>query len=179
MSSCQENIVLIGFMGTGKSTVGKHIAQKTGRVFVDADYEIERLEHMPISDIFSVKGEKYFRDKETAVIKELVQHQNTVIATGGGAVLRSENIRHLRQTGVIIHLKADVETILRNTAKDTKRPLLQANDVKARIVSMLAQRQPYYEQHDYEVDVSHLTVEQIVDAIIQHTKGGRIKDAII
>lgn len=173
MTSCQQNIVLIGFMGTGKSTVGKKIAQKTGRTFVDADDEIERLENMPISDIFSTKGENHFRDRETAVLKGLIQQKNSVIATGGGAVLREQNRIILNQIGIVIHLKASVDTILRNTAKDTKRPLLQGEDIKVRIINMLAQRQSFYAQNDYEVDVSHLGVEQVVDQIIQQTKGGK------
>jgi shikimate kinase len=156
-----KNIVLIGFMGTGKTVVGRAIANKINTEFVDVDLLIEKEAGMNISDIFSRKGEEYFRDIEGKVIKKVSYMKNVVIATGGGAVLRKENIDNLRDNGVIVLLRADVDTILNNISHNLNRPLLQSNDVKKTITQMLKKREEYYKNNDFEVDVSAKSVEQV------------------
>lgn len=162
----KKNIVLIGFMGTGKSTVGKKVAQKLRMGFIDTDECIEQQEGLTISDIFSQKGEEYFRNIESEVVKVVSCREGIVVATGGGIVTRKQNVEYLRKNGVIIHLKADVDTILRNTSKSTDRPLLQYGDVRKRIVEMLEQRKQHYRNCDHEIDVSGLDVEQVAGRII-------------
>src|SRR5690554_180913 len=133
-----KNIVLIGFMGTGKSTIGKRLAEKLNMKYIDIDQYIEDKHGMSISDIFSNKGEPYFRELEKEAAKELSNLTGTVIATGGGIVLNTENIENLRRNGIIICLKADVDTILRNTSSSHNRPLLKQGDVRSRIEQLLA-----------------------------------------
>ncbi|MCG8502777.1 MAG: shikimate kinase [Firmicutes bacterium] len=165
----KHNIVLTGFMGSGKSTVGRKVARRLNMEFADVDDLIERHEGMKTTDIFSAKGEPYFREIESEAVKSISQREKVVIATGGGAVIRKQNRDYLRSKGVIIHLRADADTLLRNTSKDNNRPLLQHEDVKnkrSRIVEMLEQREQYYKDHDYEIDVSPLSVEQVVEKII-------------
>ncbi|MBZ4644726.1 MAG: shikimate kinase [Petroclostridium sp.] len=162
----KQNIVLTGFMGTGKSTVGKHVAGELDMGFIDTDHIIEHEQGMTISEIFSQKGEAYFRELESKVVEKVAQQENMVIATGGGVVLRSENMQNLRKNGIIIRLKADVETILRNTSQNSNRPLLQHGDLRSRIEAILNQREAYYSNNDYEIDVSLLTVEQVVSMIM-------------
>ncbi len=118
------NIVLTGFMGTGKSIVAKKLAQKLGMGYVDTDKIIEDREGREIRKIFEEKGEDYFREIETKIIKQVSSLNNYVIATGGGVVLKEENIKALRKKGVIIYLSANPEIILKRTDKNEERPLL-------------------------------------------------------
>lgn len=160
-----KNLVLIGFMGTGKSTVGKILAKKLGYRFLDADAEIERREQKSITQIFEMCGEEGFRNMETAVLCELAQKKNSVIATGGGAVLRKENMDALRKNGVVILLRARIETIVQRVAGNDKRPLAKgqsARELEARLQS----RAIYYENHDFAFDVEDLSPMQIADRII-------------
>src|SRR3990170_1292662 len=121
------NIILIGFRGTGKTTIGKMLAQRLGKEFVDADEYLEQKEGKTIKDIFSEGGEKLFREIETQIIAELCRLDNRVVATGGGAILREENVRALRKSGIIILLEADADTIYerihKNTLVEHRRPL--------------------------------------------------------
>ena len=160
-----KNIVLTGFMGTGKSTVGKKVAEKLDMKFIDMDSYIENKLGMTISDIFLNKGEPYFREIEKEAAKELSRFTGTVIATGGGIVLNSENIKNFRENGIVICLKADVDTILRNVSCSQERPLLKQGNVRSTIEKLLEYREPYYKNNDYEVDVSILTVEQAASVI--------------
>ncbi|NLY43484.1 MAG: shikimate kinase [Clostridiaceae bacterium] len=170
-----KNIVLTGFMGTGKSTVGKKVAGKLGMKFIDMDQYIEGKLGMSISDIFFHKGEAYFRETEKEAAEELSRLTGTVIATGGGIVLNPENVKKFRENGIIFCLKADIDTILRNISKShEKRPLLKQGNIRNTIEKLLEYREPYYKNNDYEVDVSLLTVEQaasvIADIYISTTK---------
>lgn len=163
----EKNIVLTGFMGTGKSTVGKSVADKLGMQFIDIDHLVEQDQEMYISEIFSLKGEAYFRELESKFVQKVSQYTNVVIATGGGVVLNRDNINNLKKNGIIIRLKANIETILRNTSKNNTRPLLQNGDVRSRIEEILKQREKYYQNNHYEIDVSFLTIEQVVSEIIK------------
>ncbi len=160
-----KNLVLIGFMGTGKSTVGKILAKKLGYRFVDTDTEIENREQKSITQIFETCGEEGFRDIESAVILKLAQKRNTVIATGGGAVLRKENMDALRNNGVVILLRASIETIVQRVADNDRRPLAKGKN-KEELKERLLSRQAYYENHDFAFDVENLSPMQIADRII-------------
>ncbi|MCM5704163.1 shikimate kinase AroK [Larsenimonas salina] len=138
------NIFLIGPMGTGKSTIGRLLAAELHRVFYDSDHEIERRCGCNIPWIFDVEGESGFRDRETQVIDRLTLRQDIVMATGGGAILRESNRQMLRERGVVIYLRASVEQLVRRTARDRNRPLLQCADPAAKLRALLHEREPMY-----------------------------------
>ncbi|APE31284.1 shikimate kinase [Halomonas aestuarii] len=138
------NLILIGPMGAGKSTIGRLLAAELSREFYDSDHEIQARCGADIPWIFDVEGEAGFRDREAQMIRELTRHENVVIATGGGAVLREENRRVLRESGTVIYLLTTVEQQLRRTAKDRNRPLLQRPDREDVLREMFAQRDPLY-----------------------------------
>lgn len=165
-----SNLVFTGFMGTGKSSIGKLSASILGFDFIDIDNEIETRENMKISDMFSVFGEKHFRTLESNLVKELSQKTQTVISTGGGVVLNPNNIINLRKNGIVVLLKAKPEIIYRNVAKNKNRPLLNCEDPMARIVELLEARKPYYENNDYEIDVSELSVQEAALKAIEFFK---------
>lgn len=152
-----KNIVLTGFMGTGKTAVGRELSRLLNMRLVDVDSEIEKSAKMKITEIFSNFGETYFRDIETEVIKKLAAAQNSVISTGGGAVLREENMEALRQTGLIFCLFADPETIIARTAGSNDRPLLNVEDPLARVRELLNLRMPFYERAGILIDTKGKT----------------------
>lgn len=140
-----KHIILIGFMGSGKSTYGKLIANKLGYSFVDTDSFIERKEGRSISDIFADDGEDYFRSLETEVLKELMQVQKPqVLSLGGGTPLRQCN-REIMKEGYTIFLKITADEAYRRLKDDSERPLLKVQDPKARIEELLLERNPLYE----------------------------------
>ena len=137
-----QNIILVGLMGSGKSTIGRHLAKSLELEFVDSDHEIERRTGANIPLIFDVEGEAGFRQREKKVIDELTQRRGVVLATGGGAVLDPENRARLRERGKVIYLYATAEQLLSRTAKDRNRPLLQTADPRARQGSGFVGRHP-------------------------------------
>ncbi len=165
------NIVLTGFMCTGKTSVGKLLAEKLNYQFVDTDDLIEERVGMKISDIFATYGEPYFRDVETEVVKEVAQKDNLVISTGGGVVLRKINIDELKKNGVIINLTAKPQTIY-NRLKNQPgiRPLLNKPDPMKEIISLLSQREEYYKNCDLRIETDNLTVGQVVEQILSFIK---------
>jgi len=161
------NIVLTGFMGTGKSKIGKRLAKRLGMSYLDTDELIEEREKDSVPAIFKKKGEEYFRRLETKVVKEVALLDNFVISTGGGVVLREGNIRLLKKNAFIVCLFASPEVILKRTKGDDNRPLLGVNNQKKRIEELLALRKPYYEKADFSVDTSALDSEGVVEEIIE------------
>ncbi len=161
------NIVLTGFMGTGKSGIGKRLAKRLGMSYLDTDELIEEREKDSVPAIFKKKGEEYFRRLETKVVKEVALLDNFVISTGGGVVLREGNIRLLKKNAFIVCLFASPEVILKRTKGDDNRPLLGVNNQKKRIEELLALRKPYYEKADSTVDTSALDSEGVVEEIIE------------
>jgi shikimate kinase len=137
-------LVLIGMMGAGKTTVGRLLARAAQFEFVDCDREIEARSGVSISTIFELEGEAGFRKRESAMLDELTQRTRIVLATGGGAVLNEDNRRLLRERGLVLYLQASADEIARRTANDRARPLLQTADPRARIVELLAEREPLY-----------------------------------
>lgn len=142
-----RNIILIGYMGSGKSTVGKKAAKALEYTFLDTDALIEQEEGMAISKLFEEKGEPYFREKETEMIRRLIaEPKGNIIATGGGLPMKEGNGVLLRELGTVIYLKAETDTLLQRLSGDTTRPLLQNGDLREKIETMLAIRGPVYER---------------------------------
>ena len=162
-----KNIVLTGFMGAGKSSVGKRLAEHLGLSVVDTDEVIEEDSGMKISEIFSRFGEPRFRELESEAVKRVSKLTDHVIVTGGGVVLNPENIENLRQTGIIIYLHAAPETIYNRVKDETHRPLLQVADPLAKIRELLESRSQFYANNDIEVDTTNLSVDEVVEEIIQ------------
>ncbi len=170
-------ISITGFMGTGKTTVGRLLAERAGLEFIDTDDLIEAREGRAISEIFEEDGEDHFRDLETDALKRAVASRGRVISTGGGILLRDENARVLREAGPIVCLTASPETILSRTSVDEKRPLLRVPDPAARIRDLLAERQECYARADFHVsnDASAPAdvVESIIDVLSSEAPGAR------
>ena len=139
-----RNIILIGPMGSGKSTIGNIIAQRLHREFRDSDHFIEKRTGVDIARIFDVEGEQGFRDRESNALIELLGENNRVIATGGGSVLREENRQLLKQKGYIIFLDTSVNQQMHRLRRDKKRPLLQTENPRERLEGLLAERRPIY-----------------------------------
>ena len=161
------NIVLTGMMGTGKTAVGKKLAQKLNMKYISTDEMIEKDVRMTIPEIFKKKGEPYFRDVETKAIKCLAMLDNFVIDTGGGVVQKSENMEELERNGVIICLTASPEVILRRTSKTDYRPLLNIEDSENEIRKLLKKREQFYKRCSRMIDTSNKGIEEVVDEIIK------------
>ncbi len=159
------NIVLTGFMGTGKSKIGKRLAAELRMGYLDTDELIEKREKDSISAIFRKRGEEYFRCLETKVVEEVALLDNSVISTGGGVVLREENMRMLKKNALVVCLFASPEVILKRTKGDDNRPLLGVNNQKKRIEELLAMRRPYYDKADLKIDTSTLDSKKVVEEI--------------
>lgn len=138
------NIVLVGMMGAGKTTVGRLLARQLGKTFIDSDEEIQKRTGVKISHIFDVEGEEGFRQRESAVIQDLIKQDNIVLATGGGAVLKPANREALQQNGVVIYLKSNLHDLWQRTRNDHTRPLLQTANPRAKLQELYEQRDPIY-----------------------------------
>ncbi len=160
------NVVLTGFMGTGKSVVGQRVAARLGRPFVDMDLEIERRAGRSIRDIFAQEGEEAFRRLEAALCRELARKQGLVIATGGGALTFDGNRRALGETGLLICLTASVDEILRRLDNAHDRPLLATPDRRARIEALLERRAAAYAAIPHQIDTTGLTPDQVAERVI-------------
>lgn len=162
-----SNVILIGYMGCGKSTVGKRLSFRLKMPYVDTDKWIETRQEMTISEIFATQGEAAFRDMETECVKSLFAHkQDYVIAVGGGLPMREENRELLKELGTIVYLRAKPETIYERLKEDTTRPLLQEEDPQRKIRSMIAFRGPVYEAAaDVVIDVDGKEFEEILQEI--------------
>jgi shikimate kinase len=162
-----RNVILVGFMGTGKSTVGKLLAGRLGWSFADMDEYIEKEQKTAIRDLFRVHGEPYFRALESKVLSKLVEKKKKVVATGGGAVLAEENRECMLQNGLVIALTADPDCIIRRVSRDQNRPLLEGN-LQERVHTLLEQRKHVYEFAHLTIDTTDLSTVQIVDQIIKN-----------
>ena len=167
-----NNIILIGFMGSGKSTVGLLLAQKLQWTFLDTDQMVEQKEMKKISVIFEEHGEAYFRDLETLCLKELDNgSERQIISVGGGLPLRSENREMLKKIGKVIYLQAKPETIYARLKYNRERPLLQGDHPEEKIKTLLAQREEFYlEAADVVIDVDNLSHEEVIDAVEEKLK---------
>jgi shikimate kinase len=164
------NIVILGFMATGKTSVAKELSNRLGMKYISTDELIEKEEKRTIPQIFKEYGEPYFRKLERKVVKQISKIDNLVIDTGGGVVLNEDNIKDLRKNGILFCLKANPEIILRRTQKDSYRPLLRTNDKLSRIEELLQERQPYYNKIENSIDTSNMTIQRVVEKIIRILK---------
>ncbi|MFH1382538.1 MAG: shikimate kinase [Chloroflexota bacterium] len=165
----KSNIALIGFMGTGKTAVGKLLAAKMHRKFIELDAVIEQKAGKPIPDIFQRDGEIAFRELEIAAAKDIAKEDHVVVACGGGLVLNKINIDRLKEGAVIVLLTASPEAVLSRTAVDkTTRPLLDVPEMAPRIRELMAFRKPFYERAaDIKINTSKLNIEAVVRRIIK------------
>ena len=164
------NVVLIGYRGTGKSTVGKIVAARLGRQMVSTDKEIVRRAGSPIPEIVAAHGWEYFRDLESAVCQDLAGRDNLVIDTGGGAILRQQNVDVFKQSGLLIWLTASVETIAARIGSDTQRPSLTGTKSHVEeIRDVLSERIPKYQAAaDMTLATDGRSIEELATAILQH-----------
>lgn len=142
----QQNIILVGPMGVGKTTIGRSLAKKLGREFVDSDREIEDRTGVTINIIFEIEGEDGFRKRESTMIDELTQRKNIVLATGGGAILNESNRMLMRKHGVVVYLHASVDLQLERTRTGKNRPLLMNGDPRKTLEDLMKVREPLYRQ---------------------------------
>ncbi len=168
-----KNVVLFGFMGTGKTVAGKRVARRLGMKLVDMDGVIEKREGRTISEIFAQKGEGYFREVESQVALELSGRQGLVIATGGGVVLDAQNVDALQSTGTGICLTASPEVIYERVKGGYHRPLLMTDDPPERIRELLRHRAPFYARVKHHIDTSELRVQDVVERILEIVRKDR------
>jgi shikimate kinase len=159
------NLIMVGLMGSGKTTIGRALAKHLSKDFMDSDDEIQKRTGVTIPHIFDVEGEAGFRLRESAAIRDLVRHDNMVLATGGGAVLTEQNRDLLQQNGVVIYLKASVHDLWQRTRHDRNRPLLQTDDPHAKLAELFAQRDPLYRQ---VADIVIQSGKQSAQALMLH-----------
>lgn len=169
----KKHLILIGMMGTGKTTVGQKLAQKISLPWIDTDSEIEEELGMTIAQYFKEFGEEAFRKKETQILYDLLKGPTTIITTGGGIVLKSENRKQMVKNGWVIQLRADPEVIIERAKQAAgTRPLLQGN-LQEKVNQIIRDRQGMYDFADWSIDTSKLSVDQVVDHILCyiHDKG--------
>ncbi len=165
-----KNIILTGFMGVGKTLVGKKLANDLGYTFVDTDKLIEDDQHMTITSIFSKHGESYFREVESKIIQQVMEGGEQVVSTGGGAVIREINRQAFKKAGFVVCLTARPEIIYARIKQETHRPLLQTPDPEAKIRELLASRARFYAQADVIIDTSDKAVDDVIAAIKERIK---------
>ena len=162
-----ENIVLVGFMGSGKSTVGRMLARRLQFRFLDTDKLVEERENAAIPKIFEQHGEAHFRERETATLDSLRGKKQHIIATGGGIVTVPGNIPLLRALGFVVLLTAEPEEIYRRVSRNSERPLLQVEDPRKRVLDLMAVRQPLYDSAaHFRVDSTRLRHEDVTEKIV-------------
>ena len=172
-----KNVVLVGFMGTGKSRVGRILAGRMGRRFVDLDEEIVGQNNISINEIFERYGEDRFRELESEAVKRVSSMEDLVISTGGGVLIRLENVKMLKQNGVLIRLEASAEEILRRVEGKTHRPLLNVDDKMGAIEKKLEERRRFYDLADLSVDTEKggpdMIAEEVFRVFSDFVKDGR------
>lgn len=154
-------------MGAGKTTVGRALAKKLDKQFIDSDHEIEARSGVSIPVIFEIEGEAGFRQREADVIRNLTAREDIVLATGGGAILRPENRELLKSRGTVVYLRADINQILQRTAKDKNRPLLQSGDPRQKLEQLSSEREPLYREVAHIViDTGRPNISSLVQVIL-------------
>lgn len=171
MKNC-NNIFLVGPMGAGKTTIGKHLARQLKLDFYDSDRVIEEQTGVDIALIFEKEGEEGFRLREEKAIDELTLHENIVLATGGGAILRKNNRINLINRGTVFYLNSTIDDLVKRTSKDKNRPLLHGDiEPKTVLMNLIEERDPYYrETADYVINTSDSSIQNVIKNIIKHTK---------
>lgn len=172
------NVYLVGMMGAGKTTLGKALAQRTAREFLDTDRLIVERTGVPVATIFEFEGEEGFRRRESAVIAEVSRRSDCVVATGGGAVLMEENRHAMRASGTVVYLRARLERLWERTRHDTARPLLATADPKATLAALLEKREPLYREAAHVVvetgsQGASTLVNRVLAALGEHEESSR------
>lgn len=163
----EKNIVLIGFMGSGKTTVGRRVAAALGLDFYDTDEYLKKSEKMPVAQIIAKKGEKYFEGAQRFAVMNICENSGALISTGGNTVLDGENVKMLKKNGILVWLKASAETVYQNTkASHNKRPELVGQTVED-IAAMLDAREPFYSNCDIVVSVDGRDMDAIVERVLE------------
>ncbi len=167
-----KNIILIGFMGAGKTTVGKLLARERGMKFIDTDERIEAEQEKSIPDLFAEYGEPYFRDLETGLLKKMQDDTSgAVISVGGGMPVRKENRTLLRNLGCVVYLSATKETILKRVKGDGSRPMLNGEDLEARVEKLMQDREALYRQAAHlDIRTDRRSVYQVLQIIDQEMR---------
>lgn len=153
-------------MAVGKSAVGRTLARKLKRRFVDLDKVIEKAEGMKVRDIFEQKGEPYFRQREKEALAQVLEKRGQVIATGGGVVIDEENLKLLRDKAILVCLEASTDVLLKRAGNGGRRPLLKGSQRKERIEEMLKQRENHYAQAHALVETDNLTIDEVANKIV-------------
>jgi len=161
-----KSIVLVGLMGAGKSRVGRQLASQLGLEFVDADAEIEEAAGCTITEIFERFGEAAFRDGERRVMRRLLDGPVRVLATGGGAFMDPATRAHVRERGISVWLRADIETLLARVGRRNNRPLLATGDQREKLTQLINERYPIYAEADIVVDSTDGPVRETVEKVI-------------
>lgn len=164
MALHRGNLFLVGLMGAGKTTLGRQLARRLDKRFVDADHELEARLGVSIPTIFEIEGEDGFRDREESIIDELTRMSGVVLATGGGAVLRSGSRARLRENGTVLYLHAEPETLWQRLRNSRHRPMLHAADPRNRLVELYRLRDPLYRE------VASHVVESDREAVIRFVR---------
>ncbi len=162
-----ENIVLIGLMGAGKTTVGKILAENLDRTFIDSDELIEKRAKMTINEIFAKFGEEYFRNLEEEVLADISAKSGLVISTGGGAVQREDNILNLKKNGVLFYLNASSEVLFERIKNETDRPLLKNDNPLETLKNLLKKREKFYFKADFVIDTNNKDYNDVAEEIIR------------
>ena len=172
MEMTSKNIVLVGPMGSGKTTVGRRLAHELNQDFFDTDHEIVDKTGVSIDHIFDIEGEEGFRERESKILENLCQMSNIILATGGGIVILPKNRKILKNAGLVVYLSSSVDQLLRRTAKSKTRPLLEnSTDRKKTITELVEARDVYYrEVASFVVDTTGKKLHEVINIIIQETK---------
>jgi len=167
----KHNIFLIGPMGAGKTTMGRQIAKRLNMDFEDSDHAIEEHTGVDIPLIFEKEGEAGFRKREAAIIDELTQKTQLVLATGGGAILAKENRQHLKNRGTVIYLHSDIKHLLERVGHDKNRPLLQTSDPAATLREIMKIREPLYrETADIIINTGQQSIRAVINVMLDKIK---------
>jgi len=166
-----KRIILTGFMGTGKTAVGERLAKKLKFDFLDTDLMVEKETGRTITEIFEKEGETAFRHVEKQMVKKALEHDNVVVSTGGGAIVDPDNLKLMKDRGIIVGLSASPESIFQRISNMDTRPLLRSKDQLKKIESLLSHRSPYYRQADKIVDTTMKRIDETVEEILKALHG--------
>ena len=172
MEKTSKNIVLVGPMGSGKTTVGRRLAHELNLDFFDTDHEIINKTGVTVDHIFDIEGEEGFRARESKILNNLCQMTNIILATGGGIVILPKNRKMLKNAGLVVYLSSSVDQLLRRTAKSKTRPLLEnSSDRRKTIVELVEARDVYYrEVASFVIDTTGKKLKEVVDVIIRESE---------